>query len=277
MTTVSVCVPVYNGARYVGACVSSILAQSHEDLQVVVVDNASTDGTRAALTPFLDDSRVTLLTSEKTIPAADNWNRALAEAKAEFVKLVCADDVLAATCVERQVQAAQAEPDVVVVAARRRIIDATGAVVRANHGLGRLEGKISGPTAVRECVRAGTNLLGEPAAVLLRRTALERAGPFDGAYAFLIDLELWCRLLALGQLVALREPLADFRVHGESWSAGLAAEQAAQTRALLQRLGRDNVEISPSDVRRGMLRASVLARGRRFAYRRWARPEAVTP
>jgi glycosyltransferase involved in cell wall biosynthesis len=277
MTTASVCVPVYNGARYVAACVSSILTQTHQDLQLIVVDNASTDGTRAVLAPFLADSRVTLLTSDKTIPAADNWNRALAEAEAEFVKLVCADDVLDATCVERQIQAAQAEPDVVLVAAQRRIIDAAGTVVRPRHGLGRLEGTVPGPTAVRECVRAGTNLLGEPAAVLMRRTALERAGPFDGAYAYLIDLELWCRLLSLGQLVALREPLADFRVHGESWSAGLAAEQAAQTRGLLRRLGRDTAEIRSSDVRRGMLRASVLARGRRIAYRRWSRPEAVTP
>lgn len=76
MTTASVCVPVYNGARYVAARVSSILTQTHQDLQIVVVDNASTDGTRAVLAPFLADSRVTRLTSDKTIPAADNWNRA---------------------------------------------------------------------------------------------------------------------------------------------------------------------------------------------------------
>lgn len=277
MTTVSVCVPVFNGARYVAACVSSILAQTHDDLQVVLVDNGSTDGTRAALAPFLEDSRVTLLTSETTVPAADNWNRAMAEAKADFVKLVCADDVLAATCVERQVQAAQADPDVVLVAAQRRIINAAGTVMRPRHGLGRLEGKVPGPHAVRECVRAGNNLFGEPAAVLMRRAALERVGPFDGAYAYLIDLEMWCRLLELGQLAALREPLADFRVHGESWSAGLAGQQAAQTRVLLRRLGRENAQVSPLDVWRGTLGASVIARKRSVAYRRWAGPEAVTP
>jgi glycosyltransferase involved in cell wall biosynthesis len=56
--------------------VSPRFSTTHQDLQIVVVDNASTDGTRAVLAPFLADSRVTLLTSDKTIPAADNWNRA---------------------------------------------------------------------------------------------------------------------------------------------------------------------------------------------------------
>lgn len=70
--TVSVCLPVYNGARYVRQAVASVLEQTYEDIELVVVDNASTDTTLEELRSFERDPRLRVLTSARTIPVGDN-------------------------------------------------------------------------------------------------------------------------------------------------------------------------------------------------------------
>lgn len=273
--TVSVVVPVYNGMPYLDEAVQSVLRQTYTDLEVVVVDNASTDGTGEALAAVHNDDRVRVVRNPETVPAAENWNRALEAANGEWVKLLCADDVLAPSCVAEQLAAARAEPTAVLVASQRRIITGSGAVARQRHGLGRLEGVVDGAAAVRACVRAGTNLLGEPAAVLLRRDVLERTGGFDARYAYMIDLELWCRVLEHGPAVALRTPLADFRVHGASWSTDLSSQQAVQAHLLFQRLTDKWPQVTGKDLLAGRARAALMARARRVAYARWARQDAA--
>jgi len=112
--------------------------------------------------------------------------------------------------------------------------------------------------------------------VLMRRTALQEVGPFDPRYAYVIDMELWCRLLSVGSLVAIREPLAQFRVHRESWSSSLASEQARQARELLRLLNREHEAVTRADLRAGLIRAGVNARARRLAYWLWLRGPTET-
>jgi glycosyltransferase involved in cell wall biosynthesis len=271
--TVSVVVPVYNGMPYVVEALQSVLQQTHTDVEVVLLDNASTDGTAQALAD-VDDDRVRVVRNSVTLPAAENWNKALDEAQGEWVKLLCADDVLAPTCIEEQLAAARAFPSAVLIASQRRIITAAGTVAKQRHGLGQLDGVVDGAAAVRACVRAGTNLLGEPAAVLLKRDVLTRTGGFDPRFAYMIDLELWCRVLAFGPAVALRAPLADFRVHGGSWSSNLSNQQFVQARELFRQIADHRPEVTDRDYLTGLTRAAVMAKARRVAYAWWARLDA---
>jgi glycosyltransferase involved in cell wall biosynthesis len=223
---VSIVVPAYNNAQYIEATMESVLAQTHTDLEIIVADHGSTDDTLARLQRFQADARVTVLTTEPGGGAVRNWNRVSEAATGEFIKLVCGDDLIAPTMVERQL--ALFEPGVVLVSSSRSIVDAEGQTLIANRGLSGLAGRHSGSDATRATVRSGTNVFGEPACVMMRRDALAAAGFWSPTETYLIDEATYVSVLEHGDFVGLREPLASFRLNGGQWSVRLAGQQAAQ-------------------------------------------------
>jgi glycosyltransferase involved in cell wall biosynthesis len=265
---VSIVVPAYNNEDYIAETMRSILAQTYQDLEVVVSDHASTDRTVAELAPFADDPRVVLLSTEAGGGAKRNWDRVSRAASGELIKLVCGDDLLHPEAVARQVAALDAAGDgAVLVASRRDLVDGRGQVFLRGRGLNGLEGRVPGRDAVRAVVRSGTNPLGEPACVLLRRDALESAGWWDDTFPYYIDAGTYGRVLLQGDLVALPESLASFRVSAAQWSVRLAAEQYQQAAGFAARM-RDLAPdaVGGGDVRIGNTRARVAAAQRRLAY-----------
>lgn len=261
---VSVCVPVYNGGAFIDETIRSILGQTYTDFELVAVDNVSTDDTLERLHAHAQaDPRVRVIAADEHVGAVQNFQRATAECAGEYVKLVCADDTLAPRCLELQVAALDAHPGAALAACRRVIVDETGAPILREHGLRGLEGLIGGREALARCVRSGTNQIGEPAAVLMRGDVLRDAGTWSDEWPYMTDLELWFRLLHRGDLVALREPLATFRVHTTGWSAAMGGTQAQQARRLFAREGRrPDGDLSRLDLARGAATAQLLQYGR---------------
>ncbi len=256
---VSVCIPAYNAGRFIGEAVRSVLDQTFADFELIVRDDASTDGTLDRLSAF-SDPRLRVAANPRNVGAEANWNAVVAEARGEFVKVLCSDDLLRPDCLRRQVEALDAAGGrgAVLACCRREIIDAGGRVLMVR-GSGAFTGIIPGPEAVRRIVRSGTNPIGEPSAVLFRRAALERAGRFDGSLPYVIDLDLWCRLLLLGPVVALPEALCAFRVAPGSWSLRLALRQARNYQRFVRRLGADpRYGLTPGDRRIGRLKSAGL-------------------
>lgn len=263
---VSVVVPAYNNAAYIAPTLDSILAQTYPNLEIVVADHASTDGTRAILESY-DDPRLRLLDTPRGGGAPRNWNRVSQEASGEYVKLVCGDDLLHPDAVQRQVGVLEANSSVVLAASQRDLVDARGTVFVKRRGLGRLDGLVSGPDAVRATVRSGTNLFGEPACVTMRRSALAAAGWWDSGKAYYIDAGTYAAVLEHGDAFALRESLAAFRVSASQWSVRLLREQQRQAAEFHEeQRGRFPATVSTSDVRRGDAMAHLAAWQRRLAY-----------
>jgi glycosyltransferase involved in cell wall biosynthesis len=262
--TVSVCVPVYNGAAFIGETIRSVLAQTYTDFELIVMENVSTDGT-ADVVRAIDDPRLKLICPDEHVPAPENFARATAACSGRYVKMVCADDTLKPECLERQVAALEAQPRAVMVASQRDIIDAEGEPLVTARGLAGMRGYVPGPEAVARCIRTGSNPLGESASVLIRGDALRRVGPWRDTFGYMIDLDMWFRLLEHGGLVALPESLATFRVHAASWSNKLARQQAGDTRRL-HRYWAEQIgpEIGRDDVRIGAVQTEVVAFGRRI-------------
>jgi glycosyltransferase involved in cell wall biosynthesis len=264
--TVSVCIPTYNGARYVERTIRSVLAQTYGDFELVVRDDASTDDTVAIVQSF-DDERVRIVAGAENVGASANFALAVAEATGTYVKLLCQDDVLYPECLERQVAALAAGPDVVMVSCHRDIVDDDDRVMYRNRGWRKAAGVYRGPDVIRATVRAGTNLIGEPSAVLVRREAFEAAGGFDPTYAYMIDLEAWSRLLDRGSLHYLPEALCTFRVSQRSWSAELRRDQARQARALLRAMRARHPEVvTRADLALGLGKPTLLALARRAVF-----------
>ena len=266
---VSVVVPAYQNEAYIEETIRSVLAQTFTDFELVVADHGSSDRTWAILQRFSGDPRVRLLTTEPGGGAERNWNRVTEEACGELVKLVCGDDLLAPGALESQVAAFDAHDDgVVLVASRRDLVDASGRHVVRNVGLGGLPpGRVPGRAAVRRTVLRGANILGEPACVTMRRSALERVGGWRGSPGFVIDQSTYCRVLMHGDLVTSPESLASFRISSTQWSVRLAKEQARSVAEMHRQLAALTPGLlSTRDVAVGNAMAVVRAAQRRLAY-----------
>lgn len=262
----SVVIPAYNNGRTLAETMTSVLEQTDVDIELVVADHSSSDDTRAVMDSFADDTRVRLLNTPAGGGAPRNWNRVTAEARGELIKLVCGDDVLRAGTLARQT-AIMADPAVALTACRRDVVDAGGKTLMSGWGLRGLGRRMSGAEAVRRAVRAGSNLFGEPASVMMRRSALEAVGGWSGEFPYLIDQATYTRVLLTGDFAPDPDIGATFRMSTTQWSVALTRDQAAQARGFHNRLRRERPDVvSPADVRVGNTRATVMAHMRRASY-----------
>jgi glycosyltransferase involved in cell wall biosynthesis len=265
---VSVVVPAYNSVAFIDATMRSILGQSFTELELVVSDHSSTDGTWEALQRFTADPRVRLSRLASGGGAAANWNAVTDVAAGEFIKLVCGDDLLSPDSLAEQVAALEAHPSAVMAASPRDVIDAAGTPVLRNRGLAGLRGEVNGAEAIRRTVLAGTNIFGEPASVLFRRAALVDAGGWDARFPYLIDEATYCAVLLQGSLVAVPRALASFRVSQSQWSVQLVRAQAEQSICFSREFAAAHPGLlGPRHLLVGGLRARVNAYGRRAVYR----------
>ncbi|MFC5061609.1 glycosyltransferase [Actinomycetospora atypica] len=217
--TVSVCIPVYRGERFLARTLQHVLGQTTQDMEVVVLDNASDDGTPDVIASF-DDPRLRIERNRTTLPLTENWNRAVALSRGPFVKLVCADDLLHPRCLEVQAEALASAPDVAFVVHRQDLVDCEDRIIAPARFLRGLLGVHDRTSVLRRIVRAGANPIGAPAGVMFRRSAFDATEGFRVGREFLADLDLWVQLTEHGNLLGLRETLASFRIAPGSVSGG---------------------------------------------------------
>ncbi len=263
----SVVVPSYQNAEFIEAAVESILSQDLDDMELLVADHSSTDGTWERLQRFADDPRVVLSRTEAGGGAPRNFNTVSAAARGKYIKLVCGDDILLPGVLRRQVELLESNPGAVLTAGPRQIIDARGRVVVRSRGLGRLRARTSGATAIRATVRAGTNLFGEPGSVTMVREVLEQEGFWFFEYPYLVDQATYIRVLQHGDFVPDLETGAAFRLNAEQTSMVLADYQHQQVSGFHGWLHEQRPDLlSEADVRVGNRNARITALKRRLAY-----------
>jgi glycosyltransferase involved in cell wall biosynthesis len=234
MPLVSVCIPVYNCEAYLGKAMESVLAQTYQDFELAVLDDCSSDRSLQIARQYADP-RIRVAPSEKNLGAERNWNRCLEEARGEWVKVLCHDDYLHPTCLQKQVEALTAHPNAALTCCARDIVDNNNKCIMTRRFPGHA-GVHAGFPLIARSIRWGTNLIGEPSAVLFRREAAQKAGYFNGAQGYMIDLDYWARLLLQGDIVVEREALCTFRVATGSWSVEIGRRQAQQFSDFAQRL-----------------------------------------
>jgi glycosyltransferase involved in cell wall biosynthesis len=196
---VSIVTPCLNPGARLERCLASVAAQTHGEVEHIVVDAGSTDGTLEVL----EAAGVTFV-SEPDGGQTEAINKGFRLARGELLGWLNADDVLLPRTAETVVAAVQSDPaagwaygDCIVEAGRRRY------VARPPSRL------------VRGTLDAG-NVIAQPGA-FVARSALERVGDLDESLTLAMDYDLWLRLLDAGvPAVYVREPLAVFEVHGDS-------------------------------------------------------------
>jgi len=222
---VSVCIPTYNNGPFIVETLQSIINQSCKDLEIIVVDDCSTDDTMEKVTS-VQDVRIKVYKNDRNLGMHGNWQRSLDLASGHYIKLVCGDDLLSPQCIEKQLSAfaAKGNEDLVLVGCKRSIIMEDG---KESFGsfYKLFPGKYTGRAALRLCAIFGTNLIGEPMTVLFKGDVFREQKIRLGSNNYMIDLDLYSRLLKYGKLLMLPEKLASFRIYGESMTGSLGMKK----------------------------------------------------
>jgi glycosyltransferase involved in cell wall biosynthesis len=236
---VSVCIPSYNSEEFIATTLQSILSQTFADFEVVIADDKSTDGTIRIIQGF-NDTRIRLIENEQNLGLGRNWNKVLSCARGEYVKLLGDDDVLYPECLARQVAALEqsANASAVLAICNRNVINARDEIVMRRR-FPFAAGLISGRKLIRNSVRWGSNLIGEPVVGLFRRRELKQSEMCDPSNPYVIDLALWAELLKHGDAFIDPEYLAGFRISRQKTSARIGRRQAAYFRDFVRAMRRD--------------------------------------
>jgi glycosyltransferase involved in cell wall biosynthesis len=259
---VSIAIPLYNAEAHIGETIKSVLDQTFEDFELIVLDDQSTDGSARVVQSFTDP-RIRYEQNPERMGFFGNWNRCLDAMTAPYCKLLPHDDTLEPTCLAEQVKVLNDHPDVELVHCARKIIDPKSNTL-ALRKQREAEGIKESAASLRRIVRSGTNPIGEPASVMFRRETAQRIGGFSDADMYAIDIDYWARLLAEGKRYYIDEILSSFRVWPDSASVRLFGSQSQSMRAFFKMLATQHPDaIRPGDVRLGTLKSMVweLARG----------------
>lgn len=263
---VSVVVPVLNGMPYLAITIASILSQTHRNLDIVLSDGGSTDGSLEYLST-IDDSRVRLMSIPAGAGMEANWTAATLAANGEFIKAMSQDDLIDSDLIERQLALLRSNPEASLATARRHIIDSRGRLLFRNRGCSGLrEGVNSKAEVLHSCYCKGTNVIGEPFIVLFRRDALLSTMPWSSPELLLLDLVQYEKVLTLGGAVVDMRAGGRFRVSASSASTTLAHHQMADFRAWQVRYAAQ-CHVSRWDRLRGHVGSWTQASLRRLSYR----------
>src|SRR5713226_4940123 len=115
--SVSVCIPTFNGAKWILPSINSVLSQSCLPFEILVIDDASTDDT-VELVRSLENERIRLIVNDRNLGIPVNWNRCVDLSRGEFVKFLFQDDLLYPECIEKMVRLLLANPSLGLVFCR---------------------------------------------------------------------------------------------------------------------------------------------------------------
>ena len=209
---ISVVLPVYNAEAYVSEAVESILAQTFTDFELIIINDGSTDGSRAILRELATrDTRIVLI-ERPNGGLVSALNDSLEMARAELIARMDADDVAMPERFALQHARMIEEPELAVLGGFFNIIDRDGAIIRLYDNLPLT------PAAAMRFVKHGCPV--HHPAVMMRRDAVLKAGGYRKAFCHAEDYDLWLRMSDLGHAIAnLPQPLLNYREHGANVSA----------------------------------------------------------
>jgi glycosyltransferase involved in cell wall biosynthesis len=201
-----------NAEAFVAAAIDSALAQTYPDFELVVVDDASTDQTAHIVASYAaKDSRIRLLRQAECGGAATAWNRALREARGEWIAVLDADDLWHPRRLELQLAVVDANASVVLISSEYEWMDTEGRplVTRSRR---------AGPEWWLLWQLHFKNVIGGHSQVLYRRKSALACGGYRPECRFAEDYQMWIDITKDGGVACVPEVLMRYRVHDQSAS-----------------------------------------------------------
>lgn len=207
MTLVTVVIPAYNAERHVEAAIESVLAQTARDIEIIVVDDGSMDGTAKVVQRY--GPSVRNLRQENSGVAVAR-NRGISESRAKYVAFLDADDTWRPDKLEKQVEALRRRPEYRACHTAYALVDDQLRPL----GIGRSPRR----SIILEDLILRGNVVGSICSVLCARELFDAVGGFDPALSQCADWDMWIRLGNLTDFLYLDEPLVTYRQHASNMS-----------------------------------------------------------
>lgn len=204
---VSVTMPVYNAEPFLREAIESILNQTFQDFELIMVDDCSTDKSWQIMNEYAaKDPRIVVFQNEQNLRSARTRNRALSAVRGEYIAVLDSDDVALPQRLERQVKFLDENPNVGAVAAGVCLIDDKGRFVQTN-SYSRYDNPVS--------IEAGLsiNSIIVHSATMMRRQVIEQVGGYASDLPCAEDYDLWSRLVAVTPIGGLPDILVLYRFY----------------------------------------------------------------
>lgn len=224
---ITVAIPTRNRASLVRDCVASALAQTYQNIEVLVSDNASTDNTLTTLKSFIDE-RLCILTNPENVGLVGNFNNCVREAKGDYVVLLSDDNTLDPTFLEKCVRLVRAEPGIPIVLAAYDILVVDEfsknekRVVPAVLSRKLTTGIWDGTEVLKEYLHG--KISAQTLSSIIRTDILRRNGGYSCEHPSACDEAAWIPPLLEGHAGLVNERCATYMVHGSSFSVALTAD-----------------------------------------------------
>lgn len=227
---ISVIVPNYNNAYYLGNAIQSILNQTFTDYEIIIVDDGSTDDSKNVVDTFGDRVRYIWQENQGLAGARNTGIRA---ATGDLIGLLDADDEWCPDYLAQMVALSETHPDALVFYCMAQCMDADGFNLPQFVG-----GPPVDPKVLYQVLLRANFII--PSTVTFRRNPIVEAGYFDTNLRSCEDWDLWLRLLPMGKIVGTFRNLVRYRVHGSSLSANVDGMHAAARKVIEKHFGMDD-------------------------------------
>ena len=214
MPQVSVVTSVYNGEEYLEECVDSILNQTFQNFEYIILNNGSTDGTAKILQRYTDP-RLRII-HQKNLGISRSLNKGIDLSSSDLIAHLDADDYSMPQMLEKQVTFMKKYPDIVLC----------GSMWRELIGKKLLK-QIAAFVETDQAIKKSMSLFNpfSHSAVIFRKKTFITAGGYSERFMYSQDYDLWLRMLAFGKTLILKEELAVVRIHKQSGSYKNARKQ----------------------------------------------------
>jgi glycosyltransferase involved in cell wall biosynthesis len=221
---VSVLMPAYNADRYILQSVQSILAQTFEDFELIVVNDASTDRTLDILSS-IRDLRLRVLTNDRNLGVVGAGNRALGEASGRYIARLDADDLCLPTRFAKQVAFLDRNPRVLVLGTEQSVLE---------RGEIRFSRQPADPDPrILKWMLHISNPVGHPSTMFRAEVIADLGIYMREEFKYAEDFDFLHRMLRLGEITVLPEYLTIYRLHDQNMTRTRRAEVTGRTAAVL--------------------------------------------
>jgi glycosyltransferase involved in cell wall biosynthesis len=224
MPKISVIMPAYNAEKYIKDAIDSILSQTFQDFELIVLNDCSKDSTEQIILSYTDD-RVVYLKNEVNMGVAATLNRGLAAAKGEYIARMDADDISLPERFAHQVAFLDANPKVAVLGTNVETFNENGPLYTGWSATDPAQMKVD---LLFSCGLAHPS-------VMMRREAVQTLGGYDLAYEGMEDYDLWCRVAENYDVTTLEQVLFRYRVHGAQVTKNPSPKYMQRLRSLKTR------------------------------------------
>ena len=261
---VSVCIPIFNNEDYIKETVLSIIEQSYVNIELIIVDDSSKDKSIEIVKQLIKSypgKRIKLYENEKNLGMVGNWNKCLSLCTGKYIRLICADDRIDSSLIEKEVTILESDETLVATSTDSIFIDSNG----KNKGPYKRYKK-SGAVFGEEIVRASfahRDLYGPPLAILFRKSVYDKTGGFDERFNFILDYDFFTKLFLQGNVFVQHAPLTYFRIRHDSNTGKVLNGEKGQTylmeHEMLYRKYADRLNLTEKQINRYVLHRKIYS------------------